>query len=399
MASKQRYQDFLSSRAALLGRKTLGVERDSVPGKELLPNTRSPESGKLYGFEYLSLKVVNSQKEPPLLPGTLKETNKQSAGLVTAAEYGKSASVPNRFYSLTTGGVAKAQRIGFRVFGALAAMTALFLTTEWTNKVGMDGITLHDLKCMPRPALQALCGFFDVAEQTGCWPTQLLQGRVSPLAKTETPSKPDDYRPITIFPVLYRAWGTWHARHAIRALDQFLSLGLYGSRPHRYAAQVWSKVLWCIEEAFHSEFVLSGCIADLTKAFNLLPREIVMEGLALMGLPFPVLKAWSGALANMQRFFQVHGCFGRPQLSTCGYPEGCALSCVAMMLIDELLHRWLAVSHPLVQTLTYADDWQLVTSNGEYLPEAFDRVLAFCDAIRVPIDDRKNSFLVDRLFR
>ena len=46
----------------------------------------------------------------------------------------------------------------------------------------------------------------------------------------------------------------------------------------------------------------------------------------------------------------------------------------------------------VILTLTYADDWQLVTSNGEYLPEAFDRVLAFCDAIRVPIDDRKTHF-------
>ena len=257
---------------------------------------------------------------------------------------------------------------------------------------GLDGISLLDLRSLPTSALQSLCDFFQVAEVSGAWPTQLLQGRVSPLAKTEHPAKPDDYRPITIFPLLYRCWGTWHARHAIRALDPFLSTGLYGSRPHRHAAQIWTQVLWCIEEAYHSEFVLSGFIADLTKAFNLLPREIVMEGLAIMGLPFPVLTAWSGALAHMQRFFQVHGSFGRPQFSTCGYPEGCALSCVAMILIDEIMHRWLAASHPLMQTLTFADDWQLLTADGAQLQAAFDRVQAFCEAIRVPIDDRKTHF-------
>ena len=257
---------------------------------------------------------------------------------------------------------------------------------------GLDGISLRDLKAMPSTALQALCEVFDHAEQTGEWPTQLLQGRVSPIAKQDQPQGTDDYRPITILPLLYRCWGTWRARKAIRALDPHLSLGLHGSRPGHHAGMVWTKVLFCIEEAYHGHFALSGVIADLTKAFNLLPRQVVMEGLGLAGLPFKLLRAWCGALTHMQRFFQVHGALGRPIESTCGFPEGDALSVVAMIQIDELLHRWLQASHPMVQPLTYADDWQLLTVDDTHLSEAFDRMVRFSELIRVPIDAKKTHF-------
>ena len=90
-----------------------------------------------YGFEVLALKVQNEQKEPPLLPGTLKETNKQSAGLVGEAVYGKAASIPNRYYSLTAKGIAEAQNIGYAVAATFSAMTTLFLTVRWAATLGL----------------------------------------------------------------------------------------------------------------------------------------------------------------------------------------------------------------------------------------------------------------------
>ena len=63
-----------------------------------------------------------------------------------------------------------------------------------------------------------------------------------------------------------------------------------------------------------------------------------------------------------------------------------------MIQIDELLHRWLQASHPMVQPLTYADDWQLLTVDDTHLSEAFDRMVRFSELIRVPIDAKKTHF-------
>lgn len=172
---------------------------------------------------------------------------------------------------------------------------------------GLDGVSLADLRAMP-PA--ALCNFVDIfthAEETGLWPSQLVSGRVACIAKKPEPQRALDFRPITVLGLLYRCWGTFQARHIIQRLDVHLPTGLFGSRPKRFAGQVWSQLLWSIEQAYEQEIQLSGIIADIQRAFNFLPRLVVFECCALVGIPFHVLRAWAGALTIMPRRFQING--------------------------------------------------------------------------------------------
>ena len=92
-----KYQAFLEERGQLLSKNFTGTKRERQIGNILVPNTAKMDNWIPYGFEVLALKVQNEQREPPLLPGTLKETNQQSAGLVREAVYGKAASIPNRY--------------------------------------------------------------------------------------------------------------------------------------------------------------------------------------------------------------------------------------------------------------------------------------------------------------
>ena len=96
-----------------------------------------------------------------------------------------------------------------------------------------------------------------------------------------------DFRPITVLGLLLRCWGTFNARIAIRQLDPALP---EDSRPQRYAGQVWSHLLWPIELAYAANLPLSGIIADIRKAFNYLPRQVVLEACAILGFPFRVLE-------------------------------------------------------------------------------------------------------------
>ena len=206
---------------------------------------------------------------------------------------------------------------------------------------GLDGVTLADLKALPPAALDNFVAMFHDAEFEGTWPSQVVAGRVSCLAKTIDPQDALDFRPITVFSLLYRCWGTYHARQAIRLLDDILPVGLYGSRPNCYSGQLWSHLLWSIEMAYENQANLSGIMADIQKAFNYLPRLVVLESCALLGIPFRVLCGWAGALNSMTRRFQINGSMSPPASSNCGLPEGCALSCVGMMVIDIIFHEWM----------------------------------------------------------
>ena len=269
------------------------------------------------------------------------------------------------------------------------ALRACLTYKKPTTAGGLDGVTLSDLKAMPDGALHNFTQLFAQAEVTGAWPSQVVAGRVSCLAKTPVPEKVLDFRPITVLGLLYRCWGTYHARHVIRALEDILPIGLYGSRPRRYAGQLWSHVLWAIEHAYASSIPLCGIIVDIQKAFNFLPRLVVFESCALIGLPFGLLKGWAGALTCMERRFQLCGSLTEPALSDCGLPEGCALSCVGMMVVDMLFHAWMTNFFPLCQPLSYVDDWQVLLTSPDLIGNTFHCIEQFTHAIDLLLDQRK----------
>ena len=257
------------------------------------------------------------------------------------------------------------------------------------TSAGFDGVTLHDLKHMPRPVLQAFCDIFASAESDGGWPSQLVDGKVVSLAKVASPSSPSDFRPITVFSLLYRCWSSAQARRALTFLDSCLPDTLYGSRPGRHAAQIWTRMLWAIEESFVNQIPMTGAVADLAKAFNFLPRLVVMELAAHVGIPSRVLLAWTGALTQMKRRFQLRDSLSAGLRSVTGVPEGCGLSCVAMVLIDVCFHCWMRVFFPLCTPVSFVDDWQLMTCNPTLLQGAVETMHRFADAMDLHLDERK----------
>ena len=203
------------------------------------------------------------------------------------------------------------------------------------------------------------------------------------------PSSPSDFRPITIFGLLYRCWSSFHARQALLHLDDALPASLHGSRPGRHAKQIWSQMLWAIEEAFIQDIPMTGAVADLSKAFNFLPRLAVMEIAAHMGIPGFVLVAWTGALTDMRRRFQLRESVTKGVASVTGMPEGCGLSCVAMVLIDACFHKWMQVFFPLCAPLSFVDDWQLLTCHPSLLQGAVDCMHRFAQVCDLQMDAKK----------
>lgn len=230
---------------------------------------------------------------------------------------------------------------------------------------------------------------FLASEAHGSWPEQLTQGKVVSLAKVAAPSSPSDFRPITVFSLLYRVWSSFHSRKALLLLENIMPDGLYGNRPGCHAAQVWSKLLWCIEKSFQDDVDLTGMVADLQKAFNLLPRRAIFEIAGHVGLPGNVLVAWAGAVMQMKRRFVLRGSLTAGLASVTGFPEGCGLSCVAMLLLDCAFHKWFQVFFPLCTPISYVDDWQLVCPHSSLLAGAKQCLDRFLHAVDMQLDDKK----------
>lgn len=243
---------------------------------------------------------------------------------------------------------------------------------------------------MPTSILSAFCDMFRSAETDGNWPSQLISGKVVSLAKVPTPGSRSDFRPITVFGLLYRCWSSFHAKKALQCLDHMLPDTLYGSRQGCHASMLWTRLLWAIEWSYQNDVSLSGIVLDLQKAFNMLPRLAVFEIAAHVGLPTYMLLGWAGALAQMKRYFVIRHSLSEGVESTTGFPEGCGLSCVAMVLVDAVFHRWQEVFFPLCTVLTYVDDWQVLCSHPSLITGAQQQLDRFVWAMDLVVDDKKS---------
>ncbi len=221
---------------------------------------------------------------------------------------------------------------------------------------------------------------------------RLWQARSVALLKTVEPQTTGDYRPITVLSLIYRLWSSFQAKFWLRALDQSLHPLLCGNRPNCSTSTVWRWILKEIEMASLDASPVSGFVADLVKAYNTLPRLPTMFSAELLGISHGVVTAWAGALSSIRRHFAVRQSFSSGLDSSTGFPEGCAMSCVGMLILDELLHRWLQALAPSVHGLTFVDNWEVLVRDEKWLRPAFLQLERFVTMLDLQLDHAKTYF-------
>ena len=96
------------------------------------------------------------------------------------------------------------------------------------------------------------------AERIGPWPQQMIVGFVSALAKTVDASEVHHYRPVTVFSLCYRGWGSIHSRQALKHLASIAPRGLSGGVPGRVASDIWWRMQLEVETSIIFEEPLAG---------------------------------------------------------------------------------------------------------------------------------------------
>ena len=254
---------------------------------------------------------------------------------------------------------------------------------------GPDGFTRQDLKYMPSAFSADLMDQMAVWESTGTWPRPLLSGFVHPLAKRETCSGAGDYRPIVIYPLIYRSWGSIRSKQILRHLMAWTSQHQFGFVPGVEAAELFYVTQALIEVSVLEDAGHCGLVTDLQKAFECLPREPVWQVAEWLGVPTSILRLWKAYLRDMQRYFRIDGQFGVGLKSSSGFPEGCALSCAAMGVVNVCFHAYMKAFAPHAQALSYVDNLELVARDGFSLLQAQIALLAWTDAWSLTVDEAK----------
>ena len=255
--------------------------------------------------------------------------------------------------------------------------------------VGLDGVSRQDLLSLHDSEVACLMRIFAQAGCSGSWPSQILSGYVRSLAKIPCPEQVGHYRPITVFGLVYRTWSSLTARHWLKAISPLVDPYLFGSTSGGRASMVWHHVLHSVEVAHRDQGSACGFVADIVKAFNALPRYPALAAVRLLGVDHGSLCAWAGALSGFRRHFIIQGSYSPGVYSCNGFPEGCALSCLAMVALTQLFHVWVRASEVPLKPISYVDNWAVLMSSPDFMAKACETVDKFASMLHIELDAAK----------
>ena len=254
---------------------------------------------------------------------------------------------------------------------------------------GPDGWARQDLLQLPEDLTLSLIQMLHDIELGKPWPQSVVTGIVYSLEKVENAAKINQYRPITIFSLIYRTWSSIRARQCLLHLAQYASGRCCGNIPHKSTTMIWMGIQSLIEQSEEDGEKVGGAMVDIVKCFNHLPRMPIMEVCIHLGIDSKIIRAWSSALCQMERRFHIRGATGPGIKSTTGCAEGCALSVVGMLAINLLVDSWMKWQSPSVHLWSYVDNLEITASQAEHTIQGLLNLRQIMYILDLQLDDDK----------
>ena len=255
---------------------------------------------------------------------------------------------------------------------------------------GPDGWTRDDLASLQDDSYNDISQMFQCLQEGADWPIQLVTGFTCPVPKTTTASAPSEHRPIILLPLLYRYWAAGASRHSLPHITTLAGQHIFGYIPHRRAGDLW----WLVQNALEMTYVDSDCIVgfnlDLVRCFNHLPRQPILQCLKKLGMPPQLCDCWGRALSSLRRRFKIGASVGPPRGSTCGYPEGDPLSCLAMVGLTIMMDVYMTLFSGATIITSFVDNLQCIASSVGDLAHGILTLRVFLQMLDLVEDPNKS---------
>lgn len=253
---------------------------------------------------------------------------------------------------------------------------------------GPDGFDKMDLINMPTSFVEVFLKMMnDIELGDTNWPQQMMFGTVIGLPKVDDAHKEDQFRPITLFSILYRTWARLRTKQLLQQLALLVPSEALGFLPKREAAEVWLNLQATIELMMQHGHSFAGLSTDLKRAFNNIGRAQVFQVAQHVGLPQPLLLAWNKFLGSFVRRFDILGNLGDEIVS--GFPEGCPLSIVAMLMVNWSFHVYMKAFCPAVSSYSFVDNLTLAAREAALVAQAYFALRTICLLFGLQTDDEK----------
>ena len=197
---------------------------------------------------------------------------------------------------------------------------------------GHDGINVATVKKLAPKLVPLLVHLITVIFATGVYPGTFKKAVVTPIFKGGAKSVVDNYRPISILPVLNRVIERVIHRRLFDYFDKHLKLIYklqFGFRPKSGTVNAAVELTDLVLRAIDDKKIVTGVFMDLRKAFDIVDHQLLLDVLEKYGVRGRALSLFSSYLSNRSQIVKIANSCSSEAPITSGVVQG---SCLGPLL-------------------------------------------------------------------
>ena len=220
---------------------------------------------------------------------------------------------------------------------------------------GPDGIPARLLTETSSLIAPSLCALFNKSLRCGVLPDEWKLANVVPVYKRGVKSYVENYRPISLLPLISKALERCVFRNIEHHVFQQINPCQHGFVPRKSCITQLIEVFEHIGRQLDNGKQIDVIYLDMSKAFDKVSHTKLLHRLREFGFKGNLLNWFSSYLSNRYQQTTVAGATSRPLAVTSGVPQGSILGPLLFLLYENHLSETVSTSN----IATFADDTKI----------------------------------------